>query len=46
MEDNKNLNIYQRMALATAEIGRVAKNLDVQMGGSRSYKAVGEGVVS
>jgi len=37
----KTLNIYQRMCAATAEISRVAKNLEVGFGKS-SYKAVGE----
>ena len=35
------MNIYQRMSAATAEISRVSKNLEVGFGKS-SYKAVGE----
>lgn len=38
---SEKLNIYQRMARVTAEIGRVAKNLSVGEGRS-AYKAVGE----
>lgn len=38
---DKVLNIYQKMCAATAEISRVAKNLEVGYGKS-SYKAVGE----
>jgi len=37
----KAMNIFQRMSAATAEISRVAKNLEVGFGKS-SYKAVGE----
>jgi len=37
----KAMNIYQKMCAATAEISRVAKNLEVGFGKS-SYKAVGE----
>lgn len=37
----KEMNIYQRMSAATAEISRVSKNLEVGFGKS-SYKAVGE----
>lgn len=40
-EKEKQLNIYQRMAKATDEIKRVAKNLNVGTGKSQ-YKAVGE----
>lgn len=40
MAENK-MNIFQRMSAATAEISRVAKNLNVGFGKS-SYKAVGE----
>lgn len=40
-EKEKQLNIYQRMAKATDEIKRVAKNLHVGTGKSQ-YKAVGE----
>ena len=35
-------NIYQRMAAITAELQTVAKNLDVQTGGGKSYRAVSE----
>ena len=35
-------NIYQRMALITAELQTVAKNLTVPTGGKNSYKAVSE----
>lgn len=35
-------NIYQRMALITAELQTVAKNLTVSTGGQNSYKAVSE----
>lgn len=35
-------NIYQRMAAITAKLETVAKNLDVQTGGGKSYRAVSE----
>ena len=35
-------NIFQRMAMATAEINRVAKNLKVDINSKQSYKAVAE----
>lgn len=35
-------NIFQRMALITAELQTVAKNLTVATGGNNSYKAVSE----
>lgn len=35
-------NIFKRMALITAELQTVAKNLTVSTGGKNSYKAVGE----
>lgn len=35
-------NIYKRMALITAELQTVAKNLTVSTGGKNSYKAVSE----
>ena len=38
----KELNIFQRMALATSEIETVSKNLAVQVSKTSSYKAVGE----
>lgn len=37
----ESLNIYQRLAKITAELNRVAKNLNV-VAGKNSYKAVGE----
>ena len=37
------MNIYEKMAAITADLGTVAKNLDVQAGKNQSYKAVGEG---
>lgn len=36
------MNIYQKMAAATAELQTVAKNLTVSTGGKNSYKAVSE----
>lgn len=42
MSDIKNLNIFERMALITAEIGVVEKNLKVQVNKNSSYKAVSE----
>lgn len=39
---NKELNIYQRMARISAEIGTVVKSLNIRAG-MGSYKAVGEG---
>lgn len=41
MEENKKMNIYEKMAAITAELRTVAKNLDVKAGGG-SYKAVSE----
>lgn len=41
LDDIKSMNIYQRMAAITAELGTVAKNLSVRAGGG-SYKAVSE----
>lgn len=41
-EDIKKLNIYQRMSAITNELGVVAKNLNVDMGKGKSYKAVQE----
>lgn len=40
MENNKNL--FQRMAAITADLQTVAKNLSVETGGGKSYKAVSE----
>jgi hypothetical protein len=42
MSNIENLNIYEKMALITAEIGVVEKNLEVPTGGKKSYKAVSE----
>lgn len=39
--ENKELNIFKRLSLATEKIDRVAKNLKVGVGNSQ-YKAVGE----
>ena len=39
---NKELNIFQRMSNATNEIQTVAKNLNVQVSKTDTYKAVGE----
>ena len=36
------MNLFQRMAGITAELGTVAKNLNVQTGKGKSYKAVSE----
>ena len=36
------MNIYQKMLQATAKIATVAKNLNVDTGAGRGYKAVGE----
>lgn len=41
-EEIKKLNIYEKMSLITDEIGVVAKNLNVDMGNGKSYKAVQE----
>lgn len=41
-ESPKPMNIYQRLAAATAEMETVAKNLNVQTGKNGSYKAVSE----
>lgn len=42
IEEIKALNIYEKMALITAEIGVVEKNLNVQVNSKSSYKAVSE----
>lgn len=42
MEDIKSMNIYQRMALITEELQTVAKNLYIETGNGRGYKAVSE----
>lgn len=36
------MNLYEKMAAITAELGTVAKNLNVQTGKNNSYKAVSE----
>ena len=38
----KEMNIYQKMAAVTSEIGVIAKNLSIEINKSRSYKAVSE----
>ena len=38
----KEMNIFEKMSAITNELGVVAKNLNVDMGGGRSYKAVQE----
>lgn len=40
--DYSTANIYQRMAAITAELQTVAKNLNVETGGGKGYKAVSE----
>lgn len=40
--NRKEMNIYQKMECITAELGTVAKNLDVKAGKNNSYKAVSE----
>lgn len=42
VEEIKKLNIYEKMAHITAEIGVVEKNLNVQVNKNSSYKAVSE----
>lgn len=42
MNEYKELNIYQKMALITSELQTIAKNLTVQTTKSSSYKAVSE----
>lgn len=41
-ERNTAMNLYQRMAAITAELATVAKNLTVETGKGRGYKAVSE----
>lgn len=41
-KEKKELNIYQKMSAITNELGVVAKNLNVDMGKGKSYKAVQE----
>ena len=38
----KDMNIFEKMSAITNELGVIAKNLNVDMGGGRSYKAVQE----
>lgn len=40
--DVKSMNIFQRVAAITAELGIVAKNLEVEVSKKNSYKAVSE----
>lgn len=40
--NNKTLNIFEKMSAITNELGVVAKNLNVDMGKGKSYKAVQE----
>ena len=42
MEENKQLNIYQKMSIATNKIQTVAKKLKVGEGTKSEYKAVSE----
>ena len=41
-KDIKDLNIYEKMSAITNELGVVAKNLNVDMGNGKKYKAVQE----
>lgn len=42
MDAAKKLNIFEKMAAITSELQTVAKNLDVETGKGKSYKAVSE----
>lgn len=42
VKEIKDLNIYEKMSAITNELGVVAKNLNVDMGKGKSYKAVQE----
>jgi len=42
IEDIKKMNIYEKMSAITNELGVVAKNLNVDIGKGKSYKAVQE----
>lgn len=42
MSEIKSMNIFEKLMNITAEIGVVEKNLEVPMGGKKSYKAVSE----
>lgn len=42
VDDKKVYNIFQRMSMITDELQTVAKNLSVDTGGGKSYKAVSE----
>lgn len=41
-KDTEKLNIFHRMSAITAELRTVAKNLNVETGGGKGYKAVSE----
>ncbi len=45
LEEIKELNLWEKMALITAEIGKVYKDLKIDMSSTKSYKAVSEGAV-
>ena len=46
MAENRNgMNIYQKLSAITTELTSVAKNLEVETGSGKSYKAVSEGDV-
>lgn len=42
MSEERKMNLYQKMLAITDELKTVAKNLDVQTGKNKSYKAVSE----
>lgn len=42
MDEGKRMNIYEKMAAITSEIKTVVKNLEVDTGRGKSYKAVSE----
>lgn len=42
LKEISQMNIYEKMSLITNELGVIAKNLNVDMGGGKSYKAVQE----
>lgn len=42
VDESKKLNIYERLLLISTELQTVAKNLEVSMGKTGKYKAVGE----
>jgi len=45
VDEIKELNLWQKLWMATAYMERVNKNLKIELGGTRSYKAVSEEVV-